>query len=362
LAPLPAWPDFNRENSSAWIKSRWTRNETFDNFKENYPRMRTGKEIILATKPYAVDHSLRSWAYLLSTAFLLVAALAGTLWNFDFAGKLVCSLVAGLLYLRFFVIYHDQQHQAILPHSRLAEALMRVFGILILSPSSVWRSSHNHHHNHNSKLRGSHIGSYPIMTKEQYLKASRGQRFQYLFMRHPLTILFGYVFVFQYGMCIYPSITKLREHYDGLVAFVGHLMLAVAITWWFGWTALILTLILPHFVASAIGSYLFYAQHNFPGVSFSDKAGWSYDKAAMESSSFMKTGPIVAWFTANIGYHHVHHLNSRIPFYRLPEVIAAIPELQSPRTTSLHPMEIIRCLRLKVWDNEAQRMVSLAEI
>jgi acyl-lipid omega-6 desaturase (Delta-12 desaturase) len=319
--------------------------------------MRTGKEIILATKPYAVDSPARSWAYLLSTAFLLAGALAGTLWNFHLAGKLACSLLAGLLYLRFFVLYHDQQHQAILPHSRLAAAWMRVFGILILSPSNVWKSSHNHHHNHNSKLRGSHIGSYPIMTKEQYLKAPKSMRLKYLFMRHPLTILFGYIFVFLYGMCLYPSLTKLRENYDGLIAFVVHVVLAVAITWFFGWPALLLTLIIPHFVATAIGSYLFYAQHNFPSVSFSDKAGWTYDRAALESSSFMKTGAIMAWFTANIGYHHVHHLNSHIPFYRLPEVVAAIPELQSPKTTSLRPMEILRCLRLKVWDTEAQRMV-----
>jgi len=319
--------------------------------------VRTGKEIILATKPYAIDSPVRSWAYLLSTAFLLAAAVVGTLWNFHFIARLACSVLAGLLYLRFFVIYHDQQHQAILPSSRLAGFLMHIFGILILSPSSVWKSSHNHHHNHNSKLRGSHIGSYPIMTKEQYLKASKGTRFKYLFMRHPMTMLFGYLFVFQYGMCLYPSLTKLREHYDGLLAFLLHCALAVGITWFFGWPALFLTLIIPHFIASAIGSYLFYAQHNFPSVSFSDNTRWTYDKAAFESSSFLVTGPIMAWFTANIGYHHVHHLNSRIPFYRLPEVIAAIPELRTPKTTTLRPMEILRCLRLKVWDPETNRMV-----
>ena len=123
--------------------------------------MKTGKELILATKPYAFDFSAKSWAHMISTALLLLGALAGTLWNIHLAAKIACSLLAGLLYLRLFVIYHDQQHQAILPHSRLAEGLMRIFGILILSPSSVWRSSHNHHHNHNSKLRGSHIGSFP---------------------------------------------------------------------------------------------------------------------------------------------------------------------------------------------------------
>ena len=73
----------------------------------------------------------------------------------------------------------------------------------------------------------------------------------------------------------------------------------------------------------------------------------------------MYTGRIMAWFTANIGYHHIHHLNSRIPFYRLPEVLKAIPELQLPKTTSLWPTDIIRCLRLKVWDVEAQKMVGV---
>src|SRR5690606_35164055 len=105
---------------------------------------------------FAKDSSARSWWHVLSTGFLLLAALAGTLWNFHPAAKVVCSVLSGLLILRFFVIYHDQQHHAILPKSRLAELLMRGFGIYSLSASSIWRSSHNHHHNHNSKLRGSH--------------------------------------------------------------------------------------------------------------------------------------------------------------------------------------------------------------
>ena len=287
--------------------------------------------------------------------------MAGTVWNFHPAAKIACSLFTGLLFLRLFVIYHDQQHRAILPHSRAADVFMTVFGILILSPGSVWRSSHNHHHSHNSKLRGSHIGSFPIMTRAQFLKSSTVMRFKYLFMRHPLTILFGYVFIFLHGMCLYPFVNDPREHYDCLIAFVLHFLIAVAIVWLLGVSSLFLTLLIPHFIACAIGSYLFYAQHNFPGVSFSDNAGWTYEKAALESSSFMSMGPLMAWFTANIGYHHIHHLNARIPFYRLPEVKAALPELQQPKVTSLHPVEIFRCLRLKVWDVEAQRMVSLKE-
>lgn len=324
--------------------------------------MRTGKELILATKPYAVDSTGKSWWYVLSTAFLLAGALAGTFWNFHPIAKVVCSVFAGLLILRLFVIYHDQQHHAILPHSRLAEGFMRIFGILSLSPSSIWRSSHNHHHNHNSKIKGSHIGSFPIMTRDQYLKSSRLKRFQYLYMRHPLTILLGYIIVFLYGMCLYPFFNNPRDHYDCLIGFIVHVVIGAALFYFFGWQVWVLTQVIPHFIASMIGTYLFYAQHNFPGVCFFDRHGWAYEKAALESSSYMKTGPIWSWFTANIGYHHIHHLNSRIPFYRLPQVLKEIPELSNPKTTTLHPLDIIRCLRLKVWDVETQQMVSLRDL
>jgi omega-6 fatty acid desaturase (delta-12 desaturase) len=323
--------------------------------------MRESKDLILATKPYAVDQTLRSWWCILSTTFLLSAAIVGTLWHSPLWGKIICSVLAGLLVLRLFVIYHDQQHRAILPNSRLADAFMWVFGIFALSPSSIWRSSHNHHHNHNSKLRGSHIGSFPIMTKDQFLKSSKGERFQYLFMRHPLTILFGYFSVFLGGMCILPLLDEPLEHYDCLIALLVHIVIGVLLTVLFGWLSLLLTLIIPVFIAGAIGSYLFYAQHNFPGVSFNAVAGWTYEKAALESSSFLKTDFLMRWFTANIGYHHIHHLNARIPFYRLPEVLENIAELQTPKTTSLNPIEIFRCLRLKVWDVESQQMIGLAQ-
>lgn len=323
---------------------------------------RTGRELILATRSYAHDSTLKSWWHVLSTSLLLAAALAGTIWNFHLAARIACSILAGLLILRLFVIYHDQQHHAILNRSKVAEMFMKFFGVYALAASSVWRSSHDHHHKHNSKLRGSHIGSFPIMTRRQYLSISKGRRFAYLFTRHPLTILFGYVFMFLWGMCLNPFLTNPRRHFDCAVAFVVHVAIGIALVYFFDWQTLLLAQTIPHFITYAIGTYLFYAQHNFPTVSFEDKSGWTYEKAAMESSSFMDTNPVMAWFTANIGYHHVHHLNARIPFYRLPEVLRAIPELQQAKKTSLHPREIFRCLRLKVWDVELQRMVGFREL
>ena len=320
---------------------------------------RSGNDLIAATRVYASESPARSWWYALSTAALLVASLAATLALPWLPARLAASILAGLLTLRFFVIYHDHQHHTILVNSRLADVLMAVFGVWSLSPSTIWRSSHNHHHNHNSKLRGSHIGSFPILTAEAFRQASPKQRFTYLFQRHPLTLLFGYPFIFLFGMCLNPWLNHPRKHWDCLAALLLHVAVGVALVAGFGWDALLLTQTLPCLIACAFGAYLFYVQHNFPGVVFRDNAHWTYEAAALESSSFLRLSPVMAWFTANIGYHHIHHLNPKIPFYRLPQAMRGIPELQSPKSTTLSPLDIYRSFQLKVWDADLQRMTAV---
>jgi omega-6 fatty acid desaturase (delta-12 desaturase) len=141
-----------------------------------------------------------------------------------------------------------------------------------------------------------------------------------------------------------------------------HVSIAAFLVIQFGWLTWFLTFFLPFFLSHMLGAYLFYAQHNFPGVTFKKNADWTYTDAALESSSFMDLNPFMQWVTANIGFHHIHHLNSKIPFYRLPEAMAAIPELQVAKVTSLKPSDISACLKLKVWDADQNRMVGFDEI
>jgi omega-6 fatty acid desaturase (delta-12 desaturase) len=237
--------------------------------------MRTGKELILATREYAKDDTAKSWATVASTtALLVVSALAIALLPYWFL-QLPVAVLLGMLMVRMFVIYHDHQHHAILPKSKAAKLLMRLWGIFALTPSCIWQHSHNHHHNHNSKLRSSHIGSYPVMTKERYENSSKSERTKYLLMRHPVTILFGYFTVFAMGMCIVPMLENFKANKDSLIALILHGLLYSGVIMNFGWLAAFFLLFVPFFVASAIGSYLFYAQHNFPQVIFKDKEGWS---------------------------------------------------------------------------------------
>jgi len=281
--------------------------------------------------------------------------------DFHWAIRLCFGVVAGLVHVRLFVIYHDHQHGAIFEGSKLVDIFFRCYGLLTLSPSSIWKHTHDDHHINNARsFRLEIVGTYPILTTEAYQKLDRGKRLVYHISRHPLTILFGYLTVFFYGFCLRPLLVDPRRHLDGLAAIVLHVGLLVAL----GLTRLDIlgfAVLLPWFVATGFGSYLFYAQHNFPGVQFRSDEDWDYVYAALRSSSFMKMNPVLHWFTANIGYHHVHHLNSRIPFYRLPETMAAFKELQSPGTTTLWPKDVLHCLRLNLWDNSRDRFVSFRE-
>lgn len=325
--------------------------------------MRSEKDLILATKPFAQEIRWKSWWHLFSTGIVLGALYFGVFWpSTPLWARIVCSVLAGLTIARMFIIYHDHQHKAILQGSWFANAVMTLWGLFILAPTSIWKRSHDHHHKHNSKLYTSSIGSYPIVTREKYLSMGRSERFWYDFTRHPLTIAFGYIFVFIYGMCVRSFMNNREKHWDSLLAIVLHVVMGTTIVLFLGWTSFGLGFILPAIIALGLGAYLFYAQHNFPTATFADKDGWSYVNAALGSSSYMKMSPVMHWFTGNIGYHHIHHLNARIPFYRLPEAYAAIPELQQAKTTSLMPAEIARCLRLKVWDPDLGRMVGRREM
>lgn len=321
---------------------------------------RSGLEVLRATKAFVRERPLRSWADVLSTFGVLAALLALAATPLAWYGRSGAGFLAGLVIVRGFVLYHDYQHGAILRRSRVARALLSTYGLLTLAPPSPWNRSHNHHHQNNSKLFGAAIGSFPLMTREAYGRADRAQRLRYAAARHPLTILFGYVTVFLVGMTLRPFLLDPRRHLDCLAAFLIHAGLVGALAW-FDPASLAYALLLPLFVASAAGSYLFYAQYNFPDAKLRTRSQWDPVSAAIESSSFMPLSGLLGWVTANIGYHHVHHLNARIPNYRLAEAAAAIPELQTAGRTGLGVRDIWRCLRLKLWDPERARLVSFSE-
>ncbi|MEK6781592.1 MAG: fatty acid desaturase [Bacteroidota bacterium] len=324
--------------------------------------MRTGKELIAASKEFTGENRVRSWGEILITILLAAIALRISFLTIPILFRVSSSLLCGLLYVRMFVIYHDYQHRAILQKSTAAEWLMQAVGIYLLAPQTIWKRSHEHHHNNNSKLTITGIGSYPTITKTRFLGLSKKEQRIYLLNRHPLTIILGYFTLFIYWLNLKSFIQSPARHIDSLIALLFHGVCATTIWYFLGASTFLISWFIPFFLAFATGSYLFYCQHNFPDAKFQENHDWTYDYAAMASTSYMPMNPIMQWFTGNIGYHHVHHLNSRIPFYRLVETMQSMPELKNAPTTSWDLVEIIRCFRLKLWDPDRGKMISLHQL
>ncbi len=324
--------------------------------------MRLGKELILASKAYTKENRFRSWVETILTLGLLAGFLFASFMPLPLIVRGLCSIFTALLYVRIFVIYHDYQHHAILQNSKLATLIMKGIGLYLLTPQNVWKRSHDHHHNHNSKLTMSGIGSYPTISKRLFLKLSKTHQWVYLLNRHPVTIILGYFTLFIYWLNIKSFMQSPRKHWDSCLSLVFHGACSILIYYYLGAVAFWLNWFMPFFSSFAIGSYLFYCQHNFPGAQFTENQDWKYDQAALYSTSFMVMNPLMQWLLGNIGYHHVHHLNSRIPFYRLPEVMKDMPELQHPITTSWNPLDIWRCFQLKLWDAENSKMITLKQL
>lgn len=323
--------------------------------------MRSGPELVRASNAFAKEDRRTTWRLLLTTigahAAVFTAILVVPWWPL----KVALAVLAGLIVVRIFIFYHDYLHGAILTDSKVGKAVMYAFGWYTLAGPSVWKQTHDYHHKHTAKMVGASIGSYPVVPLDIYRQLSAKDKLRYAVARHPMTILLGYFTVFIWGMCVAPFKRQPRQHLDGLLSLLVHFGAFALVAWGFGVATAVFAVALPQFVATAAGSYLFYAQHNFPGMELRGRSDWEYTFAALRSSSMFDMNPVMHWFTGNIGYHHVHHLNHRIPFYRLPEAMAAMPELQSPVRTSWRPADVLACLRGKVWDPSSHRMLTFAE-
>ena len=347
-------PDANRNTSDT---------STMDDpeLPEHSADIQIGRDLMLATRAFSEESRSKSWWLVGATFGLLVAALTGAGLAPWLPLRLFLSVLGALLMVRAFITYHDYMHGAILRNSRVAWALFHLYAMFGLAPASSWKKSHNYHHGHVGKISSASVGAFPIITKKMWQAASPLERVRYRIERHPLVVLFGYITIFAFSICLLPLLQHPTKHLDSLLSLIVHSGLITLLWVYGGADTAFFVLLLPMAIASALGSYLFFAQHSFKRMHILRPEAWSHYRAALESSSYMRLNKLMQWFTGNIGYHHIHHLNVRIPFYRLPEAMAAIPALQSPVVTTLAMRDIIECFESSLWDEDANRMISYRE-
>ncbi|HET6545726.1 MAG TPA: fatty acid desaturase [Rhodanobacteraceae bacterium] len=317
--------------------------------------------IVRASRVFAVEDVRRTWHEVLPTLALValtqvILCLPLPLWL-----RLPLVPVFALLLVRIFAFYHDVLHGAIFRRSRLGRALVTVFGLYFIYSPSIWSARHNAHHRHNSKTDAREVdGQIPMLTLECWRTLPEAKRRLYRRFRHPATVLCGYLMYF-----IVPSWISLRRdpqrHRDGVVWLLAQPLIVLALALAFDPRTALLGFLLPVFLAAAVGSYLFYAQHSFEGVRYQARADWNYHYAAFHTSSMFDMPRWMHWFCGNIGYHHIHHVNTRIPFYRLPEAMAAVSGLQNPPRTNWSPRALRFVFSHHVWDEGAGQLIGYAE-
>ncbi|MFN0317374.1 MAG: fatty acid desaturase family protein [Burkholderiales bacterium] len=285
---------------------------------EHSTGIRMGRELLAATNPFAVESVRVSWRHVSTTFVLLIAALAGAGLVSWWPLRTALSILGALLMVRAFVTYHDYMHGAILRDSLLAWLVFHVYAAFGLTPARSWKKTHNYHHGHIGQISPQSIGAFPLITARMWREAPPAQRVRYRLERHPLTVLGGYVSVFLLNICLLPLVRDPARHWDSALALVAHGGMIAALWVFGGFDVAFFVVLLPMFIAAALGSYLFFAQHSFKRMIILSPEAWTYYRAALVSSSYMRLNAVMQWFTGNIGYHHIHHLNARIPFYRLP--------------------------------------------
>jgi omega-6 fatty acid desaturase (delta-12 desaturase) len=314
---------------------------------------------------YRAPSLMRSTVELVITAgplvllwFLMWATLDLGYW----LSLLLAVPAAGFL-VRLFMIQHDCGHGAFFHRRSTNDWVGRVIGVLTLTPYDYWRRKHAIHHATSGNLERRGIGDVDTLTVDEYLARSRWGRLGYRLYRHPL-VMFGvgpaYLFFLEHRLPVDLMRSGWRPWFSTMATNAVIAALAATIIWFVGIGAFLLVHLPVMLLAASAGVWLFYVQHQFENTVWAHDRAWNLQEVALHGSSHYALPGILRWFTANIGVHHIHHLCSRIPYYRLPLVLRDHPSLDGIGRLTL--VQSIRCVRLVLWDEGRQRLVSFREM
>ncbi len=290
----------------------------------------------------------------------LLAAMVGSLRG-PYALTLLLAVPSAAFLARIFVLFHDCGHGSLFASRKTNDRVGLVLSLLVWEAFHYWRHIHAVHHATSGHLGRRGTGDYDTLTVKEYLALPRPRRFAYRVSRHPV---FLFLVLPSFKFTLYnrlrprpapqPAWRSVPMTNLALLVVYGAAMAIL------GWRELLLVLLPVFWLASLFGLWLFYVQHQFEQAYWAPQGHWDGFSAAQHGSSYYRLPPLLNWFTASIGYHHIHHLSPRIPNYRLADCHRREPRFQGAPTLTMRGS--LRSLRCHLWDEEQRRMVAFATV
>jgi omega-6 fatty acid desaturase (delta-12 desaturase) len=332
----PSRPDPALKNARDWVK-------TLANYREP-DAVRSSFELGVTLGPFLILWVL-AWLAMSVSGWLAFAI----------------SLVNAAFLLRLFAIQHDCGHGAFFKSRTVSDWVGRALGVLTLTPYDVWRRSHAIHHGAAGDLSRRGIGDVLTLTVTEFQALSRFNRLKYRLYRNPI-VLFGrgpgYLFFLQNRIPL--GLMAKARYWVSAMSTNAAIVVVLLIMVYFGGIMPILLIFVPStLLAATAGVWLFYVQHQFENTHWEENEEWDLHDAAFHGSSHYVMPSVLQWLSANIGIHHVHHLYSRIPFYRLPEVLRDHGDLATSNRMTIR--ESFANARLHLWDEKSKRLLSFAQ-
>lgn len=267
------------------------------------------------------------------------------------------SIVAAGFMVRIFIFFHDCTHQSFVASSRANDIIGKILGVLVFTAYEPWKKEHSIHHSSVGNLDRRGVGDIWTLTIEEYESASKFKRFIYRLFRQPAFLFtVAPVFLFIVLQRIPKGDAGKKERKNIFLTNLVLLTYGGFMSFIFGWQAFVLYQVLVVAVAASAGVWLFYVQHQFEEVYWESGHEWDLVEAALKGSTFYKLPIVFEWVSGYIGYHHIHHLNARIPNYNLKECYNDIHALQSIKTVTL--MESFKLAALEFYDEKRKVLIT----
>jgi omega-6 fatty acid desaturase (delta-12 desaturase) len=270
------------------------------------------------------------------------------------------SFIAAGFLVRIFIIFHDCGHGSFFKSARLSRVVGTILGSLVFTPNDRWHRSHGIHHNTVGNLDKRGNGDVWTLTVEEYESRSPGQKLFYRIYRHP-TIIWGIgpVLLFVLWFRFNAKGVSSKERWNLYLTNLIILTFCTAVVLLMGWKAFVMIQLPIIFIATSVGAWLFYVQHQFEDVVWTHNDSWDYKEMALFGSSFLKIPRILQWFSGNIGFHHIHHLSPKIPNYNLERCHKENTMFDSIKPVSL--IEGIETMKFRLWDEKASQLISFRQ-